>query len=239
MCGMLLYQGALSAAVLVSNVPFSQAMLDAVAAEKVRVKRVAPDREIRTLTFDWSPAADPTKSAAPPPSAPPAMNAGPSGASEAMRLGNEAAARGDLAEALRSFNEAVRLDPRHAQSWANRSFVLSRMRRFEEALASAEEAIRVDPTLVQGWTNATSALANLNRFEEVVRRATHALSMAPGHASLHLNLATAADKTGRWALAYEHYERFVTLAPPTMAPQIEHARKRMAILHPDAPLRRR
>ena len=50
----------------------------------------------------------------------------------------------DYQDALRAFEQAIRLDPRYALAWRKKGDVLRQMNRREESLAAYERATKLD-----------------------------------------------------------------------------------------------
>lgn len=104
-------------------------------------------------------------------------------------------------EALRSFDDAIRLNPRYVEAHLNRAIVLSdlgREREAEEALAHAQELGRPDstgfPTMVANrLANMHAELGRAYREAGALRAATaqfqSALAIRPAFADLRLELA--------------------------------------------------
>lgn len=111
-------------------------------------------------------------------------------------------------EALASFDEAIRLNPRYVEAHLNRSIVLSdlgRAREAEEALSQAHELGRVDGTgfpavVANRLANMHAELGRAYReagaAEKAIAQFRDALSMRPAFADLRLDLARTLIETG-------------------------------------------
>jgi len=58
-----------------------------------------------------------------------------------------------LDEAIKAYDEAIRLDPNLAEAWCNKGLALFSQDKYDEAIKSCDEAIRLDPNLAMAWNN--------------------------------------------------------------------------------------
>ena len=79
-----------------------------------------------------------------------------------IALGNQ----GKYNEAIKCFNEAIRLDPKEVDAWNNKGVALVIQEKYDEAIKAFDEAIRLDPNLAGAWNNKGVALKALGRFDE-------------------------------------------------------------------------
>jgi tetratricopeptide (TPR) repeat protein len=68
-------------------------------------------------------------------------------------------------EALRSFTDAVRVEPRFYEAWTYIGYANRKLRRYDPALAAYEEALRIKPDYAQAIQYQGEAFLALNRFE--------------------------------------------------------------------------
>ncbi len=72
-----------------------------------------------------------------------------SDAKDLLSKGAEFYKLGKYKEALKSFEEAIKIDPNCAKAWNDRGVTLYKLRMYREALMSFEEAIRLKPDFVE------------------------------------------------------------------------------------------
>ena len=87
-------------------------------------------------------------------------------AQQLQQMGNAAHRKGDHAEALRYFNQAVELygsDAAPAELYSNRSAVLVTLGQYVEALADADRAISINPTWSRGHSRRGNALHAMSK----------------------------------------------------------------------------
>jgi tetratricopeptide (TPR) repeat protein len=69
-------------------------------------------------------------------------------------------------EALRCFEEAIRIKPDYAPAWDNKGVAVGNLKGDEEALRCFEEALKFDNDYVPAWYHKGVALEHLGRHEE-------------------------------------------------------------------------
>ena len=57
--------------------------------------------------------------------------------------------QGKYDEAIKAYDEAIRLDPKYADAWNNKGTALNNQGKYDEAIKAYDEAIRLDPKLCQ------------------------------------------------------------------------------------------
>src|SRR5947208_1517073 len=83
-------------------------------------------------------------------------------ASEVMATGSDRAAAsysegailgalGRYEEAIKSYEEAIRIKPDYFDAWYTKGNTLGNLGRYEEAIESFEQAIRIKPDDVEAW----------------------------------------------------------------------------------------
>lgn len=95
---------------------------------------------------------------------------------------NRGTAKHDLGrdeEAIKDFNEALRLDPKSVTTYINRGIVMGMLGRNEEAIADFNEAIRLQPNSAAAYCYRGVAQHNLGRLEEAAQDYLTVLSSDP------------------------------------------------------------
>jgi serine/threonine-protein kinase len=135
-------------------------------------------------------------------------------------LGDVDAARGliqmwlqwDLEGAERSFEAALRKNPKSALNRCWYSFLLHSIHRLEEAVSMARSALPLDPLSPYVNTCVSQALFTMGRHDEAVEAAHQALEMEPDFLYTLWVLGGALSASGRHDEAVRVLERGVTLS---------------------------
>lgn len=80
-----------------------------------------------------------------------------------------------LQEAVACFQEAITVDPNHAEAHLKKGIALERMGRMEQALAAYEEALRLNPKRTVANVYKARVLAALHRYDEAISTYDNAL----------------------------------------------------------------
>jgi tetratricopeptide (TPR) repeat protein len=98
---------------------------------------------------------------------------------------------GRVADAVRHFDESIRLNPASAPTFYNVATLLASNGRFEEAAARFRSAIQLRPNHGQSHNNLGVVLRALGRHAEAVGEFRRAVELDPGNAEARANLAAA------------------------------------------------
>ena len=78
---------------------------------------------------------------------------------------------------IKSWDEAIKLDPNFEDAWYNRAIFLSNMSRFEEAVQNSDMALELNPRDAAAWANKARFLMALERYEEAIPAYDNALRL--------------------------------------------------------------
>ncbi len=117
-----------------------------------------------------------------------------------ITLGSVLAGRGELAEAMKHYRTALRLDPRSSRAHANLATALM-----------VQAQLRAP--FVTPQAQATTTPSGQADLAEAVRHYRRALKLDPEQAQAHNNLGSLLAQKGRTAEAMEHYRQAIRIAP--------------------------
>ena len=132
---------------------------------------------------------------------------------EAIARGKAKLDAGDYQAAIADFDQALALDPRHAQTWFNRGLARGNLGRPQEALADLDQAIALDPRHARAYANRGNARADLGRWREAIADYDQALTLDPRHALAHSNRGVARANLGQHREAIADYDQALALDP--------------------------
>lgn len=103
-------------------------------------------------------------------------------ADEWYNEGNDLGQSGKYEEAIKAFDEALKINPQFVDAWNNKGFALADLGRYEEAIIAYDEALKINPQDADVWFNKGVALKNLGRIDEANKAFDEALKLkkAPG-----------------------------------------------------------
>jgi len=127
--------------------------------------------------------------------------------------GTALADQGNVDEATRQYEEALRVWPKSALAHVNLGVVLANQGKFMEAIRHYDEALRLIPDYALAHGNLGRALVSQGKIDEAIVHYKEALRIDPSLADIHLNLGILLLKTGQHETAFEHYRTYLRLEP--------------------------
>ncbi|HEY4139938.1 MAG TPA: tetratricopeptide repeat protein [Pseudolabrys sp.] len=128
------------------------------------------------------------------------------------------------AEAIESFDQAIKLKSKYAEAHNNRGATLSSMGQDEAALESLRKAIAIKPDYVDAHYNLGSSLRALSHNEEALKSFDRTLTLRPNYLAAHNNRGLALEALNRVEEALEAYDKAITLNPGYSEGSINRAR---------------
>lgn len=118
-----------------------------------------------------------------------------------------------LQEALESYELALNVQPRHAETHNNRGVVLHALQRWEDALLAYDWALELKPGYAQALFNKGNALLALKRRLAALECLEAAIAQKPDYAKAYINRGVALQELQRPNEALTSYEKAVALQP--------------------------
>ena len=112
---------------------------------------------------------------------------------------------GKTEEALREYQEVLKVDPHYVQAHVNLISVYGKLGNFEEAERHYRESVKINPNVEEGHYNYGVLLSLQDRYREATKAFEWALEINPLSADTHNNLGFALEQAGRTREAPRHY----------------------------------
>jgi tetratricopeptide (TPR) repeat protein len=128
-------------------------------------------------------------------------------------LGNALQARGETAEAIPRYREAIRIKPDYAMAHYNLGKALAEQGDANGAVQHYRATLELNPAHVDAHNNLANLLAGRGAFDEAIEHYLRVLSLKPDAAATHNNLAWVLTEVGRLDEALAHFEHAVRLEP--------------------------
>jgi tetratricopeptide (TPR) repeat protein len=119
--------------------------------------------------------------------------------------------KGQLDEAIRQYQEVVRLTPDSPEAHYNLGIGLGRKGKIDEAISQYEEAIRLKSDYVEPHNNLGNALLSKGQIDEAIRQFQEAIRLQPDSPEAHYNLGTGLGRKGKIDEAIRQYEEAIRL----------------------------
>jgi tetratricopeptide (TPR) repeat protein len=102
----------------------------------------------------------------------------------------------DPRSALRSLNDAIRLNPKLSDAYTNRGAAYNVLGRYERGLQDLDEAIKLNPYSTTAYNNRGNSYGNLDRFERAIEDYDEAIRLDPQSTLTYANRALALTYQG-------------------------------------------
>lgn len=142
--------------------------------------------------------------------------------------GDALAKKGDIAGALRQYEEALRIEPTIPGIHNNLGTVLSRMGKFDEAIEQYLEELKIDPHAAYARVNVGIVLIKSGKLEEAAKHFREALRVEPNSAAAHYELGYVLAQLGRFDDAIHHFREALRVRPD-FAQAREHLERALAL----------
>jgi len=132
-------------------------------------------------------------------------------------LGIIAAERGNMAEAMAYFKDALHLDPGYAPAHYNMGNILAKQGAFEKAVEAFKEALKNDPEFLAAYENLGKSYFQLGRMNEALWTFDNALRLRPDFSEAFVGKGIVFHSLGQYAEAIDAYQKAIALQP-TLGP---------------------
>ncbi len=128
-------------------------------------------------------------------------------------LGIVLAEKGQTDEAIKHYQEAMRLRPDDAEAHYNLGIVLTERGQIGGAISQYQEALRLKPGYAEAHYNLGVALGRKGQTDEAIRQYQEAIRLKPQHAEAHNNLGIVFTAKGQIDDAISQFQEVIRLKP--------------------------
>jgi len=101
-------------------------------------------------------------------------------------------------EAIECYQEAINLDPKHADAYDNMGFAYYRKGNYDSAIEMCEKAISINPEYANAYDNMGVIYAHKGDFDKAIEMYEKAISINPEFAEAYDNMGSAYAKKGNY-----------------------------------------
>src|SRR5215471_6692294 len=123
------------------------------------------------------------------------------------------ARKGEYDRAIESYDEAIRLNPKHADAFSNRGVAYARKGDYDRAVENYDEAIRLNPKHAAALYGRGNAYRRKGDYDRAIENYDEALRLNPKHANAFSNRGVAYARKGEYDRAIENYDEALRLNP--------------------------
>jgi protein O-mannosyl-transferase len=128
-------------------------------------------------------------------------------------LGAALAKKGQIDEAIRQYQEVIRLKPDYVEAYNNLGYVLGEKGQIDEAIRQFQETLRLKPDHADAHNNLGAGLVGKGRIDEAIRQLQEAIQLKPDNADAHNNLGLALARQGQTDAAIRQFQEALRLNP--------------------------
>jgi tetratricopeptide (TPR) repeat protein len=127
--------------------------------------------------------------------------------------GNSFYASGRHEEAIRCYEEAIKINNEFVDAWLNKGSSLFDLGRYEEAIGCYEMLLKINQEYGAAWYNKGNSLSILDRHEEAIGCYEMSLKINPDYADAWCNKGVSLSVLGRHKEAIRCYEKSLKIDP--------------------------
>ncbi|HET6326536.1 MAG TPA: tetratricopeptide repeat protein [Planctomycetaceae bacterium] len=116
-------------------------------------------------------------------------------------------------KAIADYGEAIRLDPKQARFYSQRSIPLFHKRRYDQSISDSTEAIRLDPTLTTAYVERAFGWRATGDFEKAFADCDKAIQLNSSFAPAHTARAAVHTTRREYALAIDECTEAIRIDP--------------------------
>jgi tetratricopeptide (TPR) repeat protein len=130
-----------------------------------------------------------------------------------FNLGLKQVSAGEYAQAIVSWDKALKINANLPEAWHNRGSALGRMGDYEAAVKSFQSALAIDPNNYQAWNDRAHALYQLENWSGAIESWSQAIKLMPGNHLFWYNRGCAFEQLAKWPDAIASYEKALEIRP--------------------------
>jgi tetratricopeptide (TPR) repeat protein len=155
-------------------------------------------------------------------------------ASLLTQIGVQQARQGNITEAIRVFDEVLRLNPEAAVAHMELGTIFGRQNKLDKAVRHLREAVRLDgDRLPDAHVNLGVALRRLGQLDEAVVSLKRAIAIDRRLAPAHTTLALIYGQQGKMAEAADHFHTAIELEPQDVQHRVNFAVSLLKLQRPE------
>jgi tetratricopeptide (TPR) repeat protein len=120
---------------------------------------------------------------------------------------------GQHEEAIRCYDQSLKLFPRNATVWSNKGADLTSLGRHQEAFFCLDKALEIDPRNIYAWNNIGNTLTSLGQYEKAFHYYNQAHQLDPRNPTVLNNKGNSLNYLGRYEEAVHCLDQALELDP--------------------------
>ena len=134
-------------------------------------------------------------------------------ASQLYERGTEYYNRGDLAEAIKLYNQAIEKDDKYAAPWTGLGWIYNDQEQFAKAIECFQKSIALYDGFAVPYNGLSYAYNYSNDFNKAIEYGNKAVQLDPQYAAAWNNIGFAYNNLGNFGKAVENYNKAISISP--------------------------
>jgi tetratricopeptide (TPR) repeat protein len=123
---------------------------------------------------------------------------------------------GKLDQAIKNFNEALRIKPNYVAALINLGVAMKKKGKITEAIEKWERVLELNPYNPSAHSNLGLVMAQQGKYNEAIKHFNDALQAKPNFPGVHYILGIIYDKMGNYDMAIQNYNNVIRLEPSNL-----------------------
>jgi tetratricopeptide (TPR) repeat protein len=128
---------------------------------------------------------------------------------EGVALGKQ----GKHDDAIKAYDEAIRIDPKYVGAWYNKGCSLEKQGKYDEAIRCYDMTTAINPRFACAWMNKGCSLDEQGKYDDAIRCYDKAIKLKPNWANAWNNKGESLYKLLKYEEAIEAYDKAIKLDP--------------------------
>jgi tetratricopeptide (TPR) repeat protein len=116
-------------------------------------------------------------------------------------------------EAIKAYDEAIRIDPNYAEAWFNKGVAYDRQSNSSDAIGAYNKATDINPQYAEAWYNKGNDFVDLGKDNEAIKAYNKAIEINPNNADAWYNKGHVFDRMGKYSEAIYAYGVVIEIDP--------------------------
>lgn len=122
--------------------------------------------------------------------------------------------QGKYDEAIKAYDEAIKIDPKSSSAWFNKGLALEELGKYNEAIKAYDQVIKLEPNdAAPAWNNKGNALGEQGKYSDAIKSYDQAIKIDPNDAIYWSNKGGTLNNLGKYSDAINACDKAIKLDP--------------------------